>query len=229
MQTVGCSTGSGDVIRTESSTERARLVQLGITVEWLTIAWMVVEVGVGITAAILAGSVALMAFGLDGGIEIVSAGVMVWRLGIEQQGGNVERVEQAERRASKLVGWSLMLLAIYVVASAAWGLWQRSQPEPTALGIALAAAAAVIMPVLVGVKRHIADSIGSAALRGDAAEGVVCAYMAIVLLAGLVLRAVFGWWWADSIAALGIVYVIVREGREALGEARAEEDDGVVN
>ena len=216
------------MIRSESSTQRARLVQLGITVEWLTIAWMVVEVGVGIRAAILSGSVALMAFGLDSGIEIVSAGVMVWRLGIEQQGGNSERMEQAERRASKLVGWGLMLLAIYVVASAAWGLWHRSQPETTALGIALAAAAVVVMPVLVGVKRHIADRIGSAALRGDAAEGVVCAYMAIVLLAGLALRAAFGWWWADSIAALGIVYVIVREGREALGGARVEEDERVL-
>lgn len=211
------------MIRPRSSVERARLVQLGITVEWITIAWMVVEVGVSITAAILAGSVALMAFGLDSGIELVSAGVMVWRFGIEQQGGNRERVAQAERRASKLVGWSLVLLAIYVVVSAAWGLWHRSQPETTVLGIAIAAAAVVVMPVLVRVKRHIADSIGSAALRGDAAEGVVCAYMATVLLAGLVLRAVFGWGWADSITALGIVYFIVREGREALEETRSEE------
>lgn len=211
------------MIRPQSSVERARLVQLGITVEWITIAWMVVEVGVSITAAILAGSVALMAFGLDSGIELVSAGVMVWRFGIEQQGGNRERVAQAERRASKLVGWSLVLLAIYVVVSAAWGLWHRSQPETTVLGIAIAAAAVVVMPVLVRVKRHIADSIGSAALRGDAAEGVVCAYMATVLLAGLVLRAVFGWGWADSITALGIVYFIVREGREALEETRSEE------
>lgn len=210
--------------RSESSLERARLVRQGITVEWLTLAWMIVEVGVSITAALLAGSVALMAFGLDSGIELISAGVMVWRLRIEQLGGDHERVEHAERRAALVVGWSLMLLAVYVVISAAWGLWHRTQPETTSLGIAIAAAALIIMPLFVRVKRRIADRIGSAALRGDAAEGVVCAYMAAVLLAGLALRAVFGWWWADSVAALGIVYFIVREGREALEEARGEEE-----
>lgn len=211
--------------RSESPAEHARLVRLGITVEWISIAWMVVEVGVSITAAVLAGSVALMAFGLDSGIELVSAGVMVWRLWIEQHGGAQERVEHAERRSAKLVGWSLMLLAVYIVLSAAWGLWRRAQPETTALGIAIAAAALVVMPLLVRVKRRVADRIGSAALRGDAVEGVVCAYMAAVLLAGLMLRAVFGWWWADSVAALGIVYFIVREGREALEEAMGEEDE----
>ncbi len=211
--------------RSESPAEHARLVRIGVTVEWISIAWMVVEVGISITAAVLAGSVALMAFGLDSGIELVSAGVMVWRLGIEQHGGAQERVEHAERRSAKLVGWSLMLLAVYIVLSAAWGLWHRAQPETTALGIAIAAAALVVMPLLVRVKRRVADRIGSAALRGDAVEGVVCAYMAAVLLAGLMLRAVFGWWWADSVAALGIVYFIVREGREALEEAMGEEDE----
>lgn len=211
--------------RSESPAQRGRLVRQGITVEWLTLAWMIVEVGISVTAAVLAGSVALMAFGLDSGIELISAGVMVWRLRIEQLGGDRERVEHAERRAALVVGWSLMLLAVYVVISAVLGLWHRTQPETTALGIAIAAAALIVMPILVRVKRRIADRIGSAALRGDAAEGVVCAYMAAVLLAGLVLRAAFGWWWADSVAALGIVYFIVREGREALGEAAGEEDD----
>lgn len=217
--------------RSESPAERARLVRQGITVEWLTLAWMIVEVGVSVTAAVLAGSVALMAFGLDSGIELISAGVMVWRLRIEQLGGDGERVEHAERRAALVVGWGLMLLAAYVVISAALGLWRRTQPETTALGIAIATAALIVMPILVQVKRRIAERIGSAALRGDAAEGVVCAYMAAVLVAGLALRAAFGWWWADSVAALGIVYFIVREGREALEETRngdgdAEGDEG---
>ena len=206
--------------RSGSLADRPRLVRQGITVEWITLAWMIVEVGVSVTAAVQAGSVALMAFGLDSGIELISAGVMVWRLRLEQLGGDRERVEPAERRAALVVGWSLMLLATYVVFSVAWGLWRRIQPETTALGIVIATAAVIVMPILVRVKRRIAAQIGSAALRGDAAEGVVCAYMAAVLLAGLVLRAAFGWWWADSIAALGIVYFVVREGREALDEAR---------
>jgi divalent metal cation (Fe/Co/Zn/Cd) transporter len=200
-------------------------VRAAILVEWITVLWMIIEVLVSISAAVFVGSVALMAFGLDSAIELVSAGVLIWRLGVERRGGSEEQTERAERRAAGIVGWSLVLLAVYVVLSAGWGLWHHAAPESTAWGIAIAAAALVVMPTLVVVKRRIAKRIGSQALKADAAEGVVCAYMAGVLLAGLILRSAFGWWWADPVAALGIVYFIVREGREAIEASRGIDDD----
>ena len=203
---------------------RKESLRAGVLVEWVTIAWMVVEVAVSVGSAWAVGSIALMAFGLDSGIELVSAGVLVWRLGFERRGGDEERVEHAEQRAAGIVGWTLILLALYVVASAAWGLLHHASSETTPWGIAIAAGAVVVMPILVSVKRRIAGRIGSAALKADAAEGVVCTYMAAVLLVGLLLRSLLGWWWADPLAALGIVYFIVREGREAIEVSRGGED-----
>lgn len=200
--------------------ERKSDVRAGITVEWVTIGWMFVEVAVSVGAALAAGSIALMAFGLDSGIELISAGVLVWRLGLERRGEEGERIQHAERRAAGIVGWTLILLALYVVASAAWGLWRHAASDTTTWGIAIAVGAVVIMPILVSVKRRIAARIGSAALKADAAEGIVCTYMAAVLLVGLLLRSLLGWWWADPLAALGIVYFIVREGREAIEVSR---------
>lgn len=193
-------------------------IRTGIRVEWLTIGWMVVEALVSVGAGLAAGSIALIAFGVDSVIELVSAGTLLWRLRLEAAGGDAvaARVERAERRASRVVGTSLLLLAVYVVVQSGYDLWSRAAPERSLPGIALAAAALLVMPALVRAKRRIAGIIDSPALRGDAACGMVCAYMAATLLAGLVLRAAFGWWWADPVAALGIVYFIVREGREAL-------------
>lgn len=197
-------------------------LRAGVAIEAWTIGWMIVEAAMGLGAGLAAGSVALTAFGADSIIELVSAFALLWRLGVERRGGSGEHVERAERRAAAVVGWCLLLLALYVVVAAGRDLWIRSAPEPAPLGIALAASALLVMPLLVHVKRRIAGEIGSAALRGDAACGIVCAYMAATLLAGLALRAVLGWWWADPLAALGLVYFVVREGREALAAARGE-------
>ncbi|HLW48008.1 MAG TPA: cation transporter [bacterium] len=197
---------------------RAATLRAGIRIEWLTIAWMIVEAAVAIGAGVAAKSVALMAFGLDSVIELVSATVVLGRLRAEDRGVGItaEHVEHAERRASRVVGWSLFALAAYVVVHSAYDLLTHAGPESSPAGIAIAAAALLVMPPLVRAKRRISSALASTALRGDAAEGIVCAYMAATLLAGLVLRAAFGWWWADPAAALGIVYFIVREGREAL-------------
>lgn len=192
-------------------------IRTGIRVEWLTIGWMVVEAAVSIAAGIAAGSIALIAFGVDSVIELVSAGTLLWRLRLEEASAAPPAlIERAERQASRVVGGSLLLLAAYVVLQSGYDLWTRAAPERSLPGIALAAAALLVMPALVRTKRRIAAAINSPALRGDAACGVVCVYMAATLLAGLVLRAAFGWWWADPVAALGIVYFIGREGREAL-------------
>jgi divalent metal cation (Fe/Co/Zn/Cd) transporter len=201
---------------------RAASLRAGIRVEWLTLGWMILEVTVALWAGLAARSIALIAFGLDSVIELISAIVVLARLRAEDRGSatTAEQVEHAERRASRVVGWTLLALAAYVVIYSAYDLLTRSASAPSSTGIVLAAAALVVMPLLVRTKRRISSALGSAALRGDAAEGIVCAYMAATLLAGLVLRAAFGWWWADPVAALGIVYFIAREGREALiGEA----------
>lgn len=194
----------------------ARDLRAGIAVEWLTVGWMTLEAVVSIGAGIVAGSVALLAFGIDSVIELVSGGVLLWRLRVEQDGAHVIAVERAERLSSKVVGWSLIALAVYVVGHAGYALLTHAEPDSSPLGIAIAAAALLVMPVIVRSKRRIAARIKSPALKGDAACGVVCAYMAGTLLVGLGFRAVFGWWWADPIAALGLVYFIVREAREAL-------------
>jgi divalent metal cation (Fe/Co/Zn/Cd) transporter len=171
---------------------------------------------VSVGAGFVAGSIALVAFSVDSLIELVSAGVLLWRLRMETVGVPSTRIERAERQASLVVGWSLLTLAAYVVIQSAYDLWTRAASEPSPVGIALAASALLVMPALIRTKLRVASAINSPALKGDAACGVVCFYMAATLLLGLVLRAALGWWWADPVAALGIVYFIVREGREAL-------------
>ncbi len=193
-------------------------IRAGIRVEWLTIAWMTVEALVSIGAGLAARSIALIGFGADSVIELISAGALLWRLRLEPVGAGATtlRGQTAERQASRLVGWSLLLLAVYVAGQSAYDLWTHAVSESSPVGIALAATTLLVMPWLVRTKRRVASAINSPALKGDAACGVVCIYMAATLLAGLGLQAVFGWWWADPVAALGIVYFIVREGREVL-------------
>ena len=197
---------------------RAHDVRAGVVVEWFTIGWMVVEAAVSLSAGTAAGSIALMAFGIDSVIELVSAGVLLWRLDLERDSSpaDSQRVERAEGVASRVVGWSLVALAVYVTLDSGYDLWAHVAPAASPWGMAISAGAVVVMPILVRVKLRVATSINSAALKSDAMCGVVCAYMAGTLLVGLMLRAAFGWWWADPVAALGIVYFIVREAREAL-------------
>lgn len=187
-------------------------------------AWMTVEALVSVGAGVAAGSVALVAFGADSVIELISAGVLLRRLGLEQAGGSADSVETVERRATAVVGVLLCALALWVVASIGRDLLVRARPETSLVGLLLAAASVVVMPWIVATKRTVASRIGSAALKADAACGTVCAYMALTLLIGLGLRALYGWWWADPLAALGIVYFAVREGWEAVAAAwgRAE-------
>jgi len=178
---------------------------------------MAIDALVSVGAGLATGSIALLAFGFDSVLELVSAGVLMWRLRMESL-GIVPRnwIEQAERQASRVVGWSLLILAAYVVIQSAYNLWTKAAPESSPIGIGLAGAALLVMPALVMTKLRVASAINSPALKGDAACGVVCFYMAATLLVGLILRAWLGWWWADPVAALGIVYFIVREGHEAL-------------
>ena len=158
---------------------------------------------------------AALAFGVDSIIELGSAGCWYGGCGRRSATRSPERIEAIERRAGRIVGGALFAFTGYVVIQSLVSLALHVEPEPSLLGIALAVVATVGMPVLARVKRKVAKEIGSSALKGDAACGITCAYMAATLLGGLALNALFGWWWADPIAALGIVYFLVREGREA--------------
>jgi len=176
---------------------------------------------VAIGAGVLAHSVLLTAFGIDSVIELVAGGVLLWRLLTEARGGNLERIERAENRAAWVTGVALVLLCLYVLVSAGAALLMRAEPDRSYAGLVVAIAAVIGMPILARRKRAIATQLGSAALRGDAACSITCAYMAGTLLVGLALTSAFGWWWADSLAALALLYWLGHEAREALEGARA--------
>lgn len=216
----------GDGARPLIPTARSRFVRASVRIEVFTVLWMVVEATVSIGAGIVAGSLLLTAFGIDSVIELVSGGILLWRLSVETGGGDVERVERAERRAAWVVGISLALLCVYVLASAIAGLVTRSRPESSPVGIGIAAAAVVVMPWLALKKRRLAARLGSAALHGDAASSLTCGYMAATVLVGLALNVLFHWWWAEDIAALVFLFWLAGETREALEEARAGKGAG---
>ncbi len=198
-------------------------IRQGIWIETATIVWMVIEASVALSVGFATRSVSLQGFGMDSIVELIAGSILLWRLLVEQRGGSVEQVEQAEHRAAWVTAISLFVLAVYIVGDSALTLLTRTKPEASWWGTGLAVAAAIIMPLLWQGKLHIARRIGSVALRADAACSVTCAYMSLTLLVGLLLNRFFGWWWADPLAALLLVYFLVQEGREALHEARTGE------
>ena len=207
---------------TATASERARLLAWGVWLEVLTIAWNAIEALVAIGAGIASGSVALVGFGLDSIIESISGVALYRRLVFELQGASEAESESSERRALWFVGISFYLIAAYVTYDAVTSLVRRSAPEASLPGIILAALSLVVMPLLAWAKRRTGKALGSRALIADAAETFVCAYLSFALLLGLGLNAVLGWWWADPIAALLMLPLIVREGKEAIESARGE-------
>ena len=193
---------------------RTDLVRQAFWLEWLTIAWMVIESIVAIASGLAAHSITLLAFGLDSVIELISAGVLIWRLTIELRHGQ-DFSEQAEQRASKIGGALLFALAAYVVISAGWSLWTQRAEDFSVPGLLVALAAIPIMYVLARRKIAIAEKIGSRALRADAMESVTCGWLSVVVVVGLAAQYLVGAWWIDSVTSLGIVWFLVKEGREA--------------
>ncbi len=198
-------------------------VRLGVWIELVSLLWLIIEASIAIWIGFATRSISLQGFGIDSVIELIAGSVLLWRLSLEQHGGSVDAVEQAERRASWFVAISLFALALYIVGDSLFSFLTRSRPVSSLWGIGLAIAAAIIMPILWQGKLHVAHRIESAALKADAICSVTCAYMSFTLLAGLLLNLLFGWWWADPLAALALVYFIVQEGREVLTEARTGE------
>jgi len=193
--------------------DRAALVAHGRRLEHLTIAWNSFEAAVALVAGLLAGSIALVGFGLDSVIETTSAGILLWRLRTDQNAGQRER---AERTAHRLVGVCFLLLAAYVAIESIRALWTKAQPERSLPGILIAVAAVIVMPLLGRAKRRVAAQIHSGALRADARQADFCAWLSAILLAGLLLHALLGWWWADPAAALVMTPIIAREGMQGL-------------
>lgn len=209
---------------TSTSLSRTVLLRRGLNLERLTVGWNALEAIIAIGAGYLAGSVALVGFGLDSVIESISGVALYRRLSLELHEGaavTADRSEARERRALFFVGASFFLIAGYVIYEAATTLWQRRAPEHTAVGIVLAAVSLAVMPLLGWGKLRTARALGSRALEADSKETFVCAYLSLALLVGLVLNALAGWWWADPAAALAMVPLIIREGWEAMEGARA--------
>jgi divalent metal cation (Fe/Co/Zn/Cd) transporter len=192
---------------------RAALVARGRRLELLTIAWNGFEAAVGLIAGIVAGSVALVGFGLDSVIETASAVAVLWRLRVDL---SVERSARAEWRAQKIVGVLFLVLAVYIAAESCRALWMREHAEASWPGLLIAAAAVIVMPLLGRAKRRVAEELGSRAMHSDSRQADFCAYLSAILLAGLLAQRALGWWWADPVAALTMVPIIAHEGVKSL-------------
>jgi divalent metal cation (Fe/Co/Zn/Cd) transporter len=192
---------------------RTQHLQRGIRLEYVTIAWNVVEGIVAVASGAVSGSIALLGFGIDSFIETSSGGILFWRLRAEHRGQDAEKVE---RRALKLVGTSFLLLAAYVAFDSIKTLIVKEAPERSIPGVVIAVLSLIVMPWLAHAKRKAAGKLNSAALHADSRQTSLCAYLSAILLGGLLLNAVLGWWWADPVAALCMVPIIAKEGREAL-------------
>jgi len=185
--------------------DRASLVRRARLLGGGGIAWHIVEFGIALAAGITAGSIALIAFGADSLIEAASGAIVLWRWhGL------------AERRAQQLIAASFFLLAAYVTAEALLTLVRRDHPQTSWVGIALAVVAAATMPLLARAKRHVGAQLGSRATVKEGAQNMVCAYLSVALLVGLLANALLGWWWADPASALVIAAIALREGLDSL-------------
>ena len=198
---------------TTDAVTRNQQLQRGILLEYLTVAWNIVEGIVAITSGAISGSIALLGFGIDSFIETSSGGILLWRLRAEHRGQDAKRVE---RKALKLVGVSFMLLAAYVTFESAKSLIRREPPERSVTGIVIAVLSLIVMPWLAYQKRTTARNLSSAALKADSRQTSLCGYLSVILLVSLLLNALVGWWWADPIAGLCMVPIIINEGREAM-------------
>jgi len=191
---------------------RAINVRRGRRLEYLTIGWNLLEGGIALGSGYVAGSISLVGFGVDSFIESLSGGALLWRLHFDDP----QRRKQAETATLKLVGLSFILLAFYVGLDAAKALIQREEPDASYVGIVLAVLTLVMMPMLAAAKRRVAVQIRSRALIADSRQTILCACLSAILLGGLLLNAMLGWWWADPVCALLMTPIIAREGIEAL-------------
>lgn len=197
----------------DTSATRTDLIQRGERLEYFTILWNTVEGLLSVGAGIVAGSIALIGFGLDSFVEVASGSALLWRMKADR---DVKQRERAERISLRVVGFCFLALAAYVAIDSVRSLLQRSRPERGLFGIAIGVASLFVMPLLARAKRKVGKAIDSPAMIADSQQAQFCTYLSAVLLAGLLLNFFFGWWWSDSVAALVMVPIIANEGIEAV-------------
>src|ERR1700730_8870664 len=189
--------------------ERPAIVIRGQRLEYFTVVWNTFEGLVAVLAGIVAGSISLVGFGIDSFIEVTSGSVLLWRMSVDS---DVHRRETNEKLALRIVGTCFLLLAAYISYDSISDLWSKRAPEHSVAGIILACVSLVVMPVLSRAKRKVGRALDSAAMHADAKQTEFCTYLSAILLAGLLLNAYFGLWWADPLAALIMVPIIAKEG-----------------
>ncbi len=201
--------------------ERERIVRRGQLLTWATLGYNTLEGLVAVWAGLLAGSISLVGFGIDSAIEVAASVAALWRLHVDRDSHSRE---QAERRTLRVIGVSFLALACYVTLDAIQALRGGEEPAESLIGIALACASLVVMPLLARRKRRVAKALSSSALAAEARQTEICVYLSVILLAGLALNATMGWWWADPVAALAMVPLIAWEGVEGLRGRRVCDD-----
>jgi divalent metal cation (Fe/Co/Zn/Cd) transporter len=202
-----------------NDTARHALVRRGLLLNYATIGYNTVEAVVSLIAGVLAGSVALLGFGIDSVIEVTASGAAQWRL---RSDAEPARREHVERISLRVIGACFIGLAAYVTVDAGKSLWLQERPSRTLVGVVILTLSVFVMPLLARAKRDVADKMQSGALRAEARQTSLCAYLSFIALAGVALNALFGWWWADPAAALAMVPIIVIEGVAGL---RGNPDD----
>lgn len=192
---------------------RAAIAGRGRRLEYFTIVWNSLEGAVALIAGLLAGSISLVGFGIDSFIEVTSGATLLWRMSVD---AHVDRRERNERLALRTVGLCFLALAAYIAFESISNLARRQAPGHSIPGIVLACVSLLVMPLLSRAKRKVGTALGSAAMHADAKQTDFCVYLSAILLAGLLLNALFGLWWADPAAALIMVPIIAKEGFEGI-------------
>ena len=209
-------TGSGELVAARRSA-----VRQGILLSYTTIGYNSVEAIGSLIAGLLAGSVALVGFGIDSVIEVIASVAAQWRLRTD---ADLSRRSQSEALTLRIVGWSFIALAAYVTVDGVKSLYLAEEPNRSWFGLIVLALSAIVMPALAWAKRRVAIKMQSTALEAEAKQTSLCAYLSVIALGGVGLNALFGWWWADPVAALAMVPIIVREGVHGIRLQPCEDD-----
>jgi divalent metal cation (Fe/Co/Zn/Cd) transporter len=202
-----------DFMTCRSLPDRDSIARRGRRLEYFTLIWNVAEGLLAVLAGAMAGSNSLMAFGIDSFIEVTSGSALLWRLSADSDD---QHRQEREVLSQRIVGACFLGLSVYVTSEAAMSLIHREGPERSILGISVAVAALIAMPILARAKRRVSVQLGSAAMAADATQTQFCMYLSAILLGGLFLNAAFGLWWADPVAALLMLPIIVKEGIEGI-------------
>jgi len=198
---------------TDLAVNRKSVAQRGKRLEYFTIAWNSLEGLVAVVAGAIAGSISLVGFGIDSFIEVISGATLLWRMSVD---ANQQTREWNERLSIRIVGVCFIALAAYVAYESVFDLICRNTPKHSVPGIVLACVSLVAMPILSRAKKRVGNELGSAAMKADAKQTDFCVYLSVILLAGLLLNIVFGWWWADPLAGLVMTPIIAYEGVQAV-------------